>query len=401
MDTSRNVLITLPIAGGPLALPADTFYIGIIEGDSNLTLGYSSSNFVPGVTWLDFPGNPFGGWANNEDYGFNDVYIVRANIQPNCPAFAFTHSSTPATCGQSDGTASVSVSGGTAPYTYLWNNGDTASAVSNLSAGTYICTTTDAMGCSDTVQVIISNLNGPSIGTITATNVDCNGGSSGSASTSVTGGTPPYTYTWSNGSTTATASGLPAGTYTVTVSDSAGCTINGSVTITQPTALTATSSATDESCTGCADGTATVIPAGGTSPYTYLWSNGSTTASITGLSTGTYTVTVTDANGCTQTQTVTVGVMISNGQILNATAAIQVFPNPNNGIFSLSIDLPQAEALAIDILDYTGRVVASEKSEATRSYTHEFNLRGKLASGAYLMQISIGDSKHLRKLVIE
>lgn len=138
-----------------------------------------------------------------------------------------------------------------------------------------------------------------------ATNISCNGGSNGSASVFASGGTPPYSYSWSpTGGTGATASGLPAGTYEVTVTDGNLVQEKASVTVTQPSALSATTSKTDVSGNGGTNGTATVTPGGGTSGYTYSWSPaGGTKATASGLSAGTYTVTVTDANGCFTTAT--------------------------------------------------------------------------------------------------
>lgn len=131
-------------------------------------------------------------------------------------------------------------------------------------------------------------------------NVSINGGADGQATASGSGGTPGYTYLWDDVSaqTTATATGLVAGTYTVTVTDSTGSNSDSDmVTITEPTVLTSTASVTDETAVDANDGTATVVAAGGVGPYTYLWNNGATTATVTGLMPGTYTVVVTDANG--------------------------------------------------------------------------------------------------------
>lgn len=141
------------------------------------------------------------------------------------------------------------------------------------------------------------------------TNVSCNGGTNGTATVMVSGGVPPYTYAWttSPAQTTATATGLSAGTYTVTVTDASGATTSRSFTITQPAALTAATSQTTIACNGSSTGAASVTPGGGTSPYSYSWSpNVSTTSSATNLAAGTYTVTVTDANGCTISRTVTI-----------------------------------------------------------------------------------------------
>ncbi len=143
-------------------------------------------------------------------------------------------------------------------------------------------------------------------------NVSCNGGTNGAATAVVSGGNTPYTYKWANGSSTVstvnpTGSILSAGTYTLTVTDKIGCTTTTTVTITQPALLRVTGRAPNEiSCHGGANGSVAASPAGGTAPYTYAWSAGGTNISQSGLSAGTYTVTVTDLNGCTATGTAVV-----------------------------------------------------------------------------------------------
>ena len=145
-------------------------------------------------------------------------------------------------------------------------------------------------------------------GTISNTNVSCNGGSNGTATVVASGGAGGYTYSWAPiGGTNATATGLPVGVYTVTITDSKGCTGIVSTTITQPTAITATTSQTNVSCNGGGNGTATVVASGGAGGYTYSWApTGGTNATATGLAAGTYTVTITDANNCQTTKSFTI-----------------------------------------------------------------------------------------------
>ncbi|NDJ00143.1 T9SS type A sorting domain-containing protein, partial [Flavobacterium sp. LaA7.5] len=140
----------------------------------------------------------------------------------------------------------------------------------------------------------------------TATNVSCNAGSNGSVDLTVTGGTAPYTYLWNNTATTQDLSGLTAGIYEVTVTDANGCTATASVTVTQPTVLSASGTATNVSCNAGSNGAVDLTVTGGTAPYTYVWNNTATTEDLTGLEAGIYDVTVTDANGCTATTSVTV-----------------------------------------------------------------------------------------------
>jgi gliding motility-associated-like protein len=203
------------------------------------------------------------------------------------------------------GSATATPSGGTGPYTYSWApSGGTNPTENNLSAGTYTVTVTDANNCSTQQQVTITQAGTLSTTSNIVANVSCNGGSNGSATVTASGGSGPYTYSWSpSGGTNATATGLAAGTYIVTVTDANNCTTTQQVIITQPQVLAASTSGTGASCNNGTNGTATATPSGGTGPYTYSWSpSGGTNATATGLGAGTYVVSVTDANGCTTTQ---------------------------------------------------------------------------------------------------
>lgn len=207
--------------------------------------------------------------------------------------------------GVNSGTASVSVSGGTAPVSFLWSTGNTGSVLNNLSTGTYSVTVTDAFNCRDTAQGSVEII---PLMTLTGntTNVTCNGAATGILQISVSGGKPGYTYRWNTGSTLSQVSGVPAGNYSVTVTDAAGCTASTTLTISQPTAITLTMTKSDVLCEDITTSSARVSASGGVGSFQFLWNNGSTSANQTGISAGTYTVTATDANGCTQTGSVQV-----------------------------------------------------------------------------------------------
>lgn len=147
---------------------------------------------------------------------------------------------------------------------------------------------------------------------VNKTNVSCNGGNNGSATVSVANGTAPYTYTWSNGGTGASLSNLAAGNYTVTATDANGSTGTLIVNISQPAPLNTNLTSVNETSASANNGSATAAPTGGTAPYTYLWSTGATTATITNLDSGVYTVTVTDSHNCTKTGSVIITVSGTN-----------------------------------------------------------------------------------------
>ena len=209
--------------------------------------------------------------------------------------------------GLSDGGATASATGGTAPYTYVWSNAATTASIVGVAAGTYDVNITDANGCTDQASVTITEPATLVASGVVDANVSCNGLSDGGATASATGGTAPYTYVWSNGATTASIVGVAAGTYDLNITDANGCTDQASVTITEPATLVASGVVdANVSCNGLSDGGATASATGGTAPYTYVWSNGATTASIVGVAAGTYDVNITDANGCTDQASVTI-----------------------------------------------------------------------------------------------
>jgi hypothetical protein len=212
-----------------------------------------------------------------------------------------------ANCGNANGSASASVSGGLTSYTYSWTGGGGSSATATgLAAGTYTVTVTDLDGCTQSASITITQSSSLSTSASISANVKCNGQTDGSATAAVSGGATPYTYAWTGGKTTATITGLAAGTYTVSISDHSGCSGTASVTVTQPTTISATATVGAEaSCSG-STGSASSTVSGGTSPYTYAWTGGKTTPTITGLSAGTYNLDVTDNNGCTQSASVTI-----------------------------------------------------------------------------------------------
>jgi hypothetical protein len=208
--------------------------------------------------------------------------------------------------GAATGSIAVQGTGGTGVYTYLWNNGSTAATLSGVSAGIYSVTVRDNNGCSANQSWTLSQ---PTPITLqsTNTNILCYGQTAGSITTSASGGVAPYTYAWTNGLTGATIVNQAAGPYFVTVTDGNGCTATFSDTIYQPqSALTLTTVVTDNICFGVAAGSIDNTVTGGTAPYNYQWNTSGTSQDLQNLLAGTYVVTITDANGCLLTSTMSV-----------------------------------------------------------------------------------------------
>ena len=220
--------------------------------------------------------------------------------QPSSPLSVSASHTDVACVGGTTGTAQANASGGTPPYTYLWNTtpARTTASVSGLSAGSYMVTVTDDNGCESTATVTIAEPEAAISVQLVKTDARCNGSSDGSVNLSVSNGTAPFAFLWSNGAVAEDLVNIPAGNYSVTVTDANGCTGTATSTVGQPSPITGNIRVNNVNCFGQSQGSCDLTVGGGTPPYTYLWNNGAVTQDISGLAAGNYSVTVTDARSC-------------------------------------------------------------------------------------------------------
>lgn len=302
--------------------------------------------------------------------------------------------SCPASC---DGRIKLTVTGGTPAYTYSWSDGQTISMPKNLCPGTYTCVVSDFAGCADTSVYVIA----PStyILTIIKTNLTCFGQCDGSLYADASGGSPVYTYSWSpGGQTTDNLNNLCQGTYTVSITDSKSCVIVRTVSITEPQLLTAGIVVTDASCSTCNDGSMTVSADGGNKPYNYLWQPGNfTTAKLMSMGPGTYTVCVTDKNGCTVCTSGTVNAPVGiDDQTLSE--QIKVYQGASPGYIMIEIPTPINAVLSISTL--LGMQVY--QSEWNNNDSKRAIQVDHLSSGVYLFLLQQADgSVFARKLDLQ
>ncbi len=257
--------------------------------------------------------------------GTYEVYVHDANgnndstsVTINEPvAIATSTASTNASCSTNDGTAWVTATLGVSPYTYDWPTiSQSLDTAYTLGAGVYNVIVTDANGCTATDFAIVNNVNAPVVTLATQMDVTCATGNDGSATMNISGGTLPYTFSWSpTGGTDSIASGLTAGTYMCSVTDSNGCISAQSVTISEPPPLTLTMSGPISICNGQLT-TISGSAGGGVLTYNYIWNNGSTLSDslvanpdATPTASTTYTLVLTDGHGCTMTDSVMVNVV--------------------------------------------------------------------------------------------
>ena len=231
-----------------------------------------------------------------------------ANVQVNNLPVTITSAIDALCFGTATGSVSVQSTSTVGPYSYLWSpSGAATSTANNLSSGMNYVTITDGNGCRSDDSIFVFQPNTIQL-TMDSIATTCFASTNGSTSVTAIGGVANYSYLWNpSGGTNSTATGLSAGNYNVTVTDNNGCSQNKTVIVSQPSVLQLQMNATSTSCNNGQDGVADVIVAGGTSGYNYLWApNGGTNSQASNLTTGNYTVTVTDANGCTSSNSILV-----------------------------------------------------------------------------------------------
>ncbi len=279
-----------------------TALVTVMDGGDNLTYEWSDGQTEPMASNL---------CAGNYEVTVTDEFgcalVTSVVVSEPSQLEASVNASNETAYNASDGTANADVTGGNSGYAYMWSNGQNTSSINNLSPGNYSLTVTDSKGCQVLQSFEIEAYDCSSFGaSVQSTSVSCYGGTDGTANANPQGGSSPYLYIWSNGSTNQQISNLPAGTYSVTITDDSDCPFITTIEVTQPDLLEVDASATSETGSGANDGTATAFPSGGTPPFSALWSNGQGGATISNLPPGNYAVTITDDNDCTTTASVTV-----------------------------------------------------------------------------------------------
>jgi hypothetical protein len=325
----------------PTSLPSATVTPTAVScfGGTNGAASVTGSGGTTGYTFA-WTGGGTGTSVSNLSSGSYTVTVTDSKGCTATKAFSVSQptqitsnvNTTNAGCGVANGTASVTATGGTAGYSYLWSNGQTTNTINNLALGTYTVTITDSKNCTAANS---TNVNGSALFAVSKSTVNnkCFGDNSGSASVSVSGGTPSYSYNWSNGGTNSSIANVAAGTYFLTTTDGSGCAKTDTIVITQPTSLSAITTSVNANC-AANNGNASATISGGTPTYSYVWNNGQTSATATNLIAGSYSITVKDANNCTTSAAITVG---ANNTLTSSASAsnINCF-NGNDGAITIT-----------------------------------------------------------------
>ena len=296
----------------------------------------------------------------------------------------------------------MTLSGTPGPFSYQWSGGETTEDLAGLSGGFYQITITDNGTASDCAFDFGFTIAEPNLYTANIDDVQpaCSG-TDGSVSISVLGGVPGYSYLWSNATTEEDATGLSAGNYTVTITDANGCVLTENSTIAAVTPITVTVDTIFDEIMAVQGGVN--ITATGSGPFAYSWNTGATTADVTCLVAGTYSVTVTDlGTGC---QTVVGGIVIvykipdfvNNITALNA---FRLYPNPTEDRVWVDLTLAQMTSVQLDVLSVTGQVVHSYAPRETLEQRYEIDM-SEFPSGVYLARFVIGSEVMTTKIIVE
>lgn len=292
-------------------------------------------------------------------------------------------------CNEGQGAIYINPQNGQLPYDITWSGGLNGLSNENLNSGTYAVQITDAHGCVSVSNITLLNTSPVVNGIIT--NVSCNGQDNGSIDITTTLGTPGFTYSWDNGAIVEDLSNLSPGLYRLDVIDANGCISSTEYNITTPDLLLVNGISSAD--LGNNDGSINLNILGGTPSYQFSWSNGSTTEDISNLSSGTYNVTVTDANGCINNSEFVVEDQSSNGLIEN-NISMNVYPNPSNG--NAVVAWSNAMVTNVFVIDQQGKQLQTYEVTGIKSFSFNINTKG-----IYSVKLQLQNGEYItKKLVI-
>ncbi|MCH2022502.1 MAG: right-handed parallel beta-helix repeat-containing protein [Saprospiraceae bacterium] len=400
-----------------ITVEVDTIGINLDLGPDMTICGNQTTEIIPNVTlssqgsiiWSDGSQSSIFEVLNTGDYSAtvtstsgcidSDTITISSS-----PAPSITSVQSDVTCGgYADGSVDLTITGGSGPYSYLWSNSATTEDLDSIPGGNYNVTVIDNGTASNCEYVQTFTIDEPL--SITA-NIDvigypCNL-NDGSMDITVSGGSGLLSYLWSNGETTQNVSNLSAGPHSVTITDTLGCTIDVSGNVPSVTPIVITVDTIYNEILALAGGI-NITATGGTGTLQYFWNTGATTDDITGLTAGSYSVTVTDlSTGCQQISSNIIVVyqipdFVNDIQSLNA---FELFPNPTTGQVWVNMTLSEMTSVQLDILNITGQVVQSFATQEAIEQNYSIDM-GEYPSGVYLARFVIGTEVLTTKIILE
>ena len=300
---------------------------------------------------------------------------------------------TEADLNKNNGSIVLQVSGGTGNYTYLWSNMANSQSLSNIEEGVYAVRVDDLHRCSAAAYFTVNEKSPMQVESVVKHEL-CNGGDKGSIKLNVKGGVAPYKFEWSNGMNGAMINNIPAGDYSVRITDANNKVYRNTFTVKQPEPIGIFATVLDESYTGKNDGSIKLQVIGGMSPLKYEWSNGQTVSDLVNLSQGTYTVRMKDGNGCAMEHHVLVGLNYNDAmlRIANANednAMMEIYPNPFSNNFTMKFNTQVSDIQSIIVYAMDGKIAEQLNPDLKQQMINEITVNAsKLNPGKYLVKVT-------------
>ena len=402
-DTVTMNVILVPSATGKLE-GADSICFNKIPNANKLKVTFTGTapfSYVwnNGATNATISGLAAGNYLATISDANGCVTTTSVTVANSSGSLSTSATTTNATCIAADGSATVSANGGTAPFSFAWNNGQTSATANALSAGSYSVTVTDANGCVSTANATVNASNGGLSASASTSNAICTS-ATGTATATASNGTAPYNFLWNNGASTSSLNNLLPGNYSVTAVDANGCIATANATVGSSTGnLSATASSTDVTTNGGNNGSVDITVSGGTAPFGFAWSNGATTEDLAAVVAGTYTVTITDANGCAITQSATVNQPPVAIELTANNWSATIFPNPTENQSMVSVELGTTANVRIRLINSLGQIIQSSEYSDVMNVQHSLNV-SELPAAIYMVEIKADGIQKTQRLVV-
>jgi hypothetical protein len=388
--TEPNDFAITPIVVNAICNNENTGSINVLVGGGSGTLTYSiddGDSYQSSSTFANLTAGSYS--VIVKDAGGCKSRVVATIGQPT--AITAIYSSLNVSChGALNGTLNVTANGGTGEFQYSVNASQlqASNIFTALSGGTYNVLVQDAVGCTYTFEATVNEPT-PLVILATVSDVTCASGNNGEIDINLSGGISGYLYNWSNGVITEDNLNLSSGAYSVVVTDGNGCTATQAFLVDQPSDPLIVNGTVTNS-TGASDGAIDITPSGGVGSYTYQWSNNLTTADISGLDEGTYSVIVTDTNGCSASSTFVVAIAVGTDRVNAISHALKLYPNPANDYVTLA--LPGFTIQKVEVYDFVGKLILSSKHNSSLVEINTMELN----QGLYFVRI-LGEGTYVTK----